>query len=180
MQQALRMLLPWQLFDLQASATGQAAHVVFTSADIGTPLNAAERLGPYDKILLGPPCTNDRQLVRSSLEKWSSSTAKVSAERQLKWLHNALWLLKEGGLLVFFSKALSPEECDGVVERLLLKVRGTFELEVLPLEESICRIVPGLAAESMDWGTRIMPDKTSFGPLYMSRLRLLRRTHVAS
>eukprot|EP00931_Biecheleriopsis_adriatica_P088576 TRINITY_DN62868_c0_g1_i1.p1 TRINITY_DN62868_c0_g1~~TRINITY_DN62868_c0_g1_i1.p1 ORF type:complete len:371 (+),score=50.74 TRINITY_DN62868_c0_g1_i1:70-1182(+) len=182
LQQTLRSMLPPTLFDPKACPMG--ARVVFTSADMGTPHNSAERNGPYDKILLSAPCTDDRSMLRGTsaggLARWSAATAKVSAERQVKWLHNALWLLAEGGLLVFVSKALSPEECDGVIERLMLKVRGTFDLEVLPLEERLCRMVPNLAAESTDWGARIMPDKTFFGPLYFSRIRLLKRSHQAA
>merc|ERR1712048_1531776 len=108
-----------------------------------------ERSGPYDKILLDAPCTADRQLLRGGagkLDTWSAGMTKVSSERQLKWLFNALWLLKEGGMLVFCTTALAPEECDGVVERLICKASGKFELEVLPLEEFICRMVPSTAA----------------------------------
>merc|ERR1719284_2261436 len=109
------------------------------------------------------------------MARWSAAaTGKVSSERQLKWLSNALWLLKEGGVLLFCSSALAPEECDGVVERLLQKARGSFELEVLPLEEDLCAMIPSMAAEPTEWGTRIMPDRTPYGPVYFSRLRLLR------
>jgi len=164
--------LPQTLFD----DIGQGPRIIFTSADPGTPSNSMERSGPYDKILLQAPSTVDRDLLRSGgLEQWSAAKGKVSSERQVKWLHNALWMLKEGGVILFSSCALSPEECDGVVERLLLKARGTFELEVLPLEQETCSMVPGLAAESTDWGARILPDTCPYGPLYFSRLRLLRR-----
>lgn len=180
LKDTIQSLLPQRLF--HAARHGYEPRVLFTSVDLGTPSNAAERLGPYDRILLHPPCTNDRNLVRGkqggSLTKWTSATSKVSSERQLKWLFNALWLLKEGGVLVFFSTALAYEECDGVVERLLTKIRGTFEVEVLPVEESICSMVPGLAHEATDWGVRIMPDRTSFGPLYFSRIRMLGRSQV--
>lgn len=180
LKDTMQALLPRRL--LNATHRGQDARVLFTSADLGTPLNTAERLGPYDRILVHPPCTSDRNLVRGkqggSLSKWTGATPKVSSERQLKWLFNALWLLKEGGILVFFSTALAPEECDGVIERLLLKIRGTFEVEVLHVDESICSMVPGLAHEETDWGMRVMPDRTSFGPLYFSRIRLLGRSQV--
>jgi 16S rRNA (cytosine1407-C5)-methyltransferase len=177
LQRTLREFVSPSLFD-----TGHlhGAHVVFTSAEAGTPSNSMERNGPYDKILLDAPCVCDRRLRRGSgaeLGRWSAGKVKVSAERQLKLIYNALWLLKEGGILLYCTTALSPEECDGVIESILLKTRLTFVLEVVPLEEDFCRMVPGLAAEHTDWGTRILPDKTSFGPVYFSRLRLVKRIH---
>merc|ERR1719235_494613 len=179
LQRTLRDYLPPALFD-----TGHqyGSHVLFTSVEAGTPSNSMERNGPYDKILLSPPCIDDRNLRRgdgSELGRWSAGKVKVSSERQLKLLYNALWLLKEGGILLYTNTSLSPEECDGVVEALLLKTRSTFVLEVVPLEEEFCRMVPGLAAEHTDWGTRILPDKTPFGPVYFSRLRLIKRIHAS-
>ncbi|CAL1169087.1 unnamed protein product [Cladocopium goreaui] len=180
LQQTMHTLLPWRLFDVNAAA-GHAPRVVFTSVDMATTSNAAERLGPYDKILLGPPCTEDKEMLRGSapggLSKWSAATAKVNAERQLKWLHNSLWLLREGGVVLYFTRALSVEEGDGVIQRLFQRVEGLFDLQVMPLEELVAGFVPGLSAEPTDWGARIMPDKTSFGPMFFSRLRLLRRRH---
>ncbi|CAJ1423113.1 unnamed protein product [Effrenium voratum] len=177
LQAILRSLVPWRLFDTQASIAGHGPRVVFTSVDMATPSNAAERLGPYDKILLGAPCTDDKALLRGAgaSRTWSAATAK--AGRQLKWLHNALWLLREGGIVLYFNRALSAEEGDRVIERLFKRVEGTFDLEVMPLEELVACLVPGLAAEPTDWGVHIMPDRTSFGPMFFSRIRLVRRMH---
>jgi 16S rRNA (cytosine1407-C5)-methyltransferase len=179
LQTTVRNFAPAALFD-----TGHlyGSHVIFTSVEAGTPSNSMERNGPYDKILLDAPCVCDRSLRRgdgAELAKWSAGKVKVSAERQLKLINNALWLLKEGGMLLYCTTSLSPEECDGVIEMLLLKSRSSFVLEVLPLEEEFWRMVPGLAAENTDWGTRILPDKTPFGPIYFSRIRLIKRTHDA-
>lgn len=177
LQKTLRNFLPAAIFD---TGHQHGAHVFFTSAEAGTPANSMERNGPYDKILLNAPCVCDRSLRRgdgSELGRWSAGKVKVSAERQLKLLNNALWLLKEGGILLYCTTSLSPLECDGVVESLQLKTRNSFALEVLPLEEEFCRMVPGLAAEHTDWGTRILPDKTPFGPVYFSRIRLIKRIH---
>jgi hypothetical protein len=177
LQKTLRDYLPPALFD-----TGHqyGAHVVFTSAEPGTSSNSMERNGPYDKILLSAPCVCDRTLLRGDgveMSKWSAGKVKVSADRQLKLMYNALWQLREGGLLVYSSTSLSPAECDGVVESLLMKSRRVFVLELLPLEEDLCRMVPAVAAEHTDWGTRILPDKTPFGPIYFSRIRLIKRIH---
>merc|ERR1712228_619569 len=119
-------------------------HIVFTTADASTPSNTMEKYGPYDKILFDSPCISDRHLLRAGdtgkMSSWSAGSMKVSSDRQLKWLYNALWLLEEGGILLYCTTALSHDECDEVVERLLVKSRGSFQLEVLPLTEEICRM----------------------------------------
>lgn len=182
LQRSMRSFLPGSLLEAAGASFLGGPHVVFTSADLGTPSNTMERSAPYDKILLDAPCTRDRDLLRGStgnLDGWSASTAKVSSDRQLKWMFNALWLLREGGVLLFCTSALAPEECDGVVERLVRKATGTFQLELLPLEEHIWSMVPGVAAEPSDWGVRILPDQTPYGPVFFSRLRMVKRTHEA-
>eukprot|EP00747_Dinoflagellata_sp_TGD_P166364 gnl/TRDRNA2_/TRDRNA2_189050_c0_seq1.p1 gnl/TRDRNA2_/TRDRNA2_189050_c0~~gnl/TRDRNA2_/TRDRNA2_189050_c0_seq1.p1 ORF type:complete len:367 (-),score=63.68 gnl/TRDRNA2_/TRDRNA2_189050_c0_seq1:45-1145(-) len=179
LQRVLRDFLPPLLFDANRA---HGPHIVFTSADPATSHNTMEKYGPYDRIVVDAPCTSDRQLLRdpSLMDRWSLGSEKVSAARQLKLLYSALWSLKEGGVLVYCTTSLSSEECDGVVEKLLLKVRGSFILEVLPVEEEICRMVPGLAAQPSDWGVYVLPDTTPFGPVYFSRLQLVKRTHEAS
>lgn len=180
MQQSMRRFLPAALFEVD---TGRGAHIVYTSADVRTQSNSMERNGPYDRILLDAPCTLDRHMLRGvagTLEDWSAGKTKVSFDRQVKWLNNALWLLKEGGVVLYCTTALSPDECDNVIEAVVRKASGNFVLELLPLEEHILRMVPGLVAEPTEWGTRILPDKSGFGPVYFSRLRVGRRTHQAA
>jgi 16S rRNA C967 or C1407 C5-methylase (RsmB/RsmF family) len=162
MQAAMEDFLPPHLFD----ATRRfGPHVIFTAADASTPSNTMERHGPYDKILLDAPGNVDRHLATDGrVDGWSKGTVKVSAEKQLKLLQKALWLLKEGGTLLYCTSALHVEECDAVVERLLLKTRNSFQLEVMPLDEATLRMVPHLGAESTDWGTRILPDTSGCGP----------------
>mmetsp|Transcript_38066 Transcript_38066/g.57372 ORF Transcript_38066/g.57372 Transcript_38066/m.57372 type:complete len:103 (+) Transcript_38066:238-546(+) len=92
-------------------------------------------------------------------------------------LHNALWMLKEGGILLYTVAALAQEECDDVIEAVVRKALGNFELEVLPAGEDILRMIPGIGAEQSHWGTYLLPDRTGFTPRYFARLRIRRRTH---
>lgn len=179
LQRVTSEFLPPALWDRSHSDPS----VVLTSVDPGTQHNTMERHGPYDKILLDAPCTDDRLNLRQAssgaMSTWCAGRARTAAERQLNLLGNALWWLKEGGVILYCTSALSCEECDGVIERLLVKARGDFEIEVLPFEDRICEMVPGYAAEPTDWGVRILPDRTPYGPMYYSRLRLIRRCHDA-
>lgn len=180
MQETLQAYVPACLLD---SNRPRGPHVVFTSTELGTTSNTVERYGPYDKIFLHGPCTDDRKLLRgfaSGLANWTAGAPKAAAERVLKALYSALWTLKEEGVLLYYSTALSHEECDGVMERLLRKSMGKFELEVTPLQEQVGKMIPLAAVENTDWGVRILPDKTPYPPVYLSRVRLLRRTHEAA
>jgi len=177
LQDTMSLFLPMHLFQ---DNLGHSPHIVFTSACPRTTSNSMEKQGLYDRILIDAPCTDDRQLLRGvggSLDTWSAATHKVSMERQVKFLYNALWLLKEDGIVLFCSRSLSPEEGDAVVEAIVKKARGCFELEILPLEGRVLSMVPGLAVEATPWGSTILPDKTGYGPLFFARLRLLKRTH---
>jgi len=162
---------------------GGAAHIIFTSADLSTPSNSMERNGPYDRILLDVPSTNDHVLLKghgaNTLEQWSMGKLKVHADKQVKLLHNALWLLKEGGIVLYSVTALSKEETDDVIEAVVRKASGKFVLEILPLDQHILCMVPALAAEQTHWGTHLLPDTSGFGPRYFSRIRLVKRTHAA-
>jgi len=180
MQQSMQRFLPAALFEAD---TGRSAHIVYTSADLGTPSNSMERNGPYDRILLDAPCTQDWHMLRGkigNLEDWSAGKTKVSFDRQVKWLNNAIWLLKEGGVVLYCTSALSVDECDRVIEAAVCKASGNFVLELMPLEEHILCMVPCLAAEPTKWGTRLLPDKSGFGPVFFSRLRMSRRIHQAA
>lgn len=179
LQRTVGAFLPEELLD---STQTQKPAVIFTSADPGTSHNSMERLGLYDRVLLAPPCVDDRELLRSGAlaERWSQGAIKVSAERQLKLLKNALWLLRDGGVLLYCVPALSEQECDGVIEQLLNKSRQSFKLEVLPVEDRMWRAVPGAGLEPTDWGARLLPDRTPFGPIYFCRLRLVERLHAAA
>lgn len=174
LQKALNSFLPPQLFQkLQPNGP----NISFTCADGTLCSSTMEKAGPFDKILIDAPCSTDRHLKQQgavAMSRWSTGTPKVNAERQLKLLTNAIWLLKDGGVLLYATCALSPHENDQVVEKFLKKAKKQFELEVLPVEEEVQLWVPMMAAESTDWGVSIMPDKTGYGPLYFARIRKVR------
>jgi 16S rRNA C967 or C1407 C5-methylase (RsmB/RsmF family) len=149
--------------------------IEFTSCDAQTTHSTMERLAPFDKILVDAPCSSDRHLLKGSSEmlRWSSGTPKVNAQRQTKLLHNAIWLLKDGGILMYATCALADQENDGVIETFLRKAKKSFRLEVLPVTEELLSWVPGFRAEQTDWGVRFLPDDCAYGPMYFARIRKL-------
>lgn len=93
-------------------------------------------LGTFDRILIDAPCSNTGVLRRrpDARWRWSGTRMKQLAETQQSMLIHGMELLAPGGLLVYSTCSLEPEEnrrqinllrkrypnlqCRGVVERL--------------------------------------------------------------
>lgn len=117
----------------------------------------------YDKVLLDAPCSSERHLLGQPklLKEWTPSRSVQLARRQHAMLCAGWDALRPGGRLLYSTCALSPEENDGVVER-LLKSRGK-RVEIFSEE------VP--ETEPTRFGRIALPDKTGgAGPLYSARI----------
>jgi 16S rRNA (cytosine1407-C5)-methyltransferase len=69
-------------------------------------------------------------------------------------------MLKPGGSLVYCTCALTPEENDGVAERLLEKYSGSVRIDKLDFTQG----------EAAKYGRIILPDtEGGAGPLYTAR-----------
>jgi len=119
--------------------------------------NAAEQGGKkrewkrFDAILLDAPCSSERHVIQSekALVEWTPARPRSLARRQWSLLSAAFLLLKEGGSLVYSTCALSPDENDGPVARLLDKYSGEIELDVPDFPEG----------EKTKYGKLILPDE---------------------
>ena len=86
--------------------------------------------GYFDRILIDAPCTGTGTLAHNPEIKWRVNQADIErhAERQRAILQSALSVLKPGGLLVYSTCSLEPEENEHVVnavapERVIRTVR---------------------------------------------------------
>ena len=72
----------------------------------------------FDRILLDVPCTNTGVFRRRPDARWRFSNRGLNdlAATQKKILAGAAAYLKPGGVLVYSTCSLEPEECDGIVE----------------------------------------------------------------
>ncbi|MFG1399137.1 16S rRNA (cytosine(967)-C(5))-methyltransferase RsmB [Roseixanthobacter pseudopolyaromaticivorans] len=98
--------------------------------------------GPYDAILLDAPCTATGTLRRHPDIAWNKRPGDIAglAELQGRLLDHALDLLKPGGVLVYSTCSLEPEEGEAQIAR-LLSTRPDAERVPLTPED-----VPGIAA----------------------------------
>jgi len=72
----------------------------------------------FDRILLDVPCTNTGVLRRRPDARWRFSNRGLNelAGVQKKILAGAAAYLKPGGVIVYSTCSLEPEECEGIVE----------------------------------------------------------------
>ena len=141
--------------------------VTFTNQDATTASGDINRLGPFDRILLDAACSSDRHLLAdaTALSQWSYADVKDNAERQFKMLQTAAKVLRPGGTIVYSTCALSDAENDNVIVKFLGK-NANFQVS---RDARFAEWVPG--AEDTKYGIIMLPDRSAFGPLYVSILK---------
>jgi 16S rRNA C967 or C1407 C5-methylase (RsmB/RsmF family) len=130
-----------------------------------------KKASTYDRVLLDAPCSSERHLLHedSSMKDWKESRTRQLAMRQYSLLCSGLLALKPGGVMVYSTCSISPQENDGVIERLFKKKRDEVELDS-PTEDWL--LAQGVGFEKTTWGYQIFPDRSGgAGPIYFSRVR---------
>jgi 16S rRNA C967 or C1407 C5-methylase (RsmB/RsmF family) len=86
--------------------------------------------GLYDKVLLDAPCSSERHLVHSPgfLADWSPNRTKALAQQALAMLCAALEALRPGGILLYSTCSISPDENEGLLVRFATKRPGLWTL----------------------------------------------------
>ena len=88
----------------------------------------------FDKILLDAPCSGTGTIRKSlkTLRIWNPVMVKRLAGTQRQLIDTAFKNLKQGGILVYSTCSLEPEENEGVIDFLLNKYENA-ELEPIKL-----------------------------------------------
>ncbi len=95
---------------------------------------------PFDRVLVDAPCSNTGVLRRRVDLRWRAKPEELERLRQeqLELLRRAAALVKPGGVVVYSTCSLEPEENAGVVTE-FLKDDATFTLDesgdVLPMRD---------------------------------------------
>lgn len=120
----------------------------------------------YDKILVDAPCSSERHVMTSPehLAMWSPKRIKRLSIEQGGLLASAVDALRKGGEVLYSTCALSLEENDGVIKKILKKRAGMLDVVTLePFFEG---------TERTEFGLRMLPDLCgSRGPIYCAKLR---------
>lgn len=136
----------------------------------------------FDRILLDAPCSSERHVLADPkyLNTWSPSRIKTVTTEQWALLSSAYRLLKSGGVLLYSTCALCPQENDGMIERLFKKFNKdgkAFELIEPDVGKGLSEIADFFKEtlpqfEKTQFGYMIMPDKQlGAGPIYFSIVR---------
>ncbi|HET7585806.1 MAG TPA: 16S rRNA (cytosine(967)-C(5))-methyltransferase RsmB [Gemmatimonadaceae bacterium] len=139
-------------------------------ADNVVPLLADARQAPLasaDAVLLDAPCTGTGTLRRHPDARWrlKVSDLAVMAALQRALLRAAAALVRPGGLLVYSTCSLEPEENDEQVERFLAD-HPEWRLEPPSLERT------GIPAAVVDAGRlRVLPQRHGADGAFAARLR---------
>lgn len=111
----------------------------------------------FDRVLLDAPCSGEGRFRRGDPESWSdwkSSKIKRLAGEQLRLLRTAIRCLRPGGVLVYSTCTLAPEENELVVAKLLRQFGDEYALELEPIELGLPTRRPGLT----EWRSRALPE----------------------
>lgn len=150
----------------------------------------------FDRILLDAPCSSERHVFNDEkyLSQWSPSRIKSVAMEEWALLSSAYRMLAPGGIMVYSTCALAPEENDGIVRRLVRKFGGREKsddfsdragksgpaamsapvfLSPEPEAAEIAGFVPEdfalPAYQSTEFGYQVLPDVADgAGPIYFS------------
>ncbi len=123
----------------------------------------------YSRILLDAPCSSERHLLASPkhIAQWSPGRIRSLKVQQWALLSSGFLLLSPGGYLLYATCALSPDENDMVVKKLLGKYPDADIRDITDITG------PALVtAEKTEYGRHILPDTSGgSGPLYFSLIQ---------
>ena len=99
-------------------------------------------IAPFGPVLIDAPCSNTGVMRRRVDVRWRIRAADFvrMQEQQLKIVRTALGLLKTGGVFVYSTCSLEPEENEKVVQQLLREFANSRQMEArssLPFRDGL-------------------------------------------
>ena len=129
----------------------------------------------FDAILLDAPCSSERHVLADPkyLDEWSPSRIKTLSMAQWALLSSAWRMLRPDGYLLYSTCALSPDENDNVVARLLKKFDDAELREPrISLDYASFTHSSLPECEKTLYGAHVLPDRSKgAGPLYFCLLK---------
>lgn len=118
----------------------------------------------FDKILIDAPCSNTGVLIKRPDARWNKSFEDIKnlAKIQLDILNNSSKLLKNGGIIVYSTCSIEPEENTQLIAQ-YLEQNSDFKLEKMTNLDKL-----GFENE----GTlQILPSKHKLDGFFIAKLR---------
>ena len=135
----------------------------------------------FDKVLVDAPCSMEGRFKTSDPETyadWSEKKIKSLAKQQKWLLRSAISTTKPGGVIVYSTCTLAPEENEEVINWILEKEKGKVALEEINL--NINGVTKGITNwegkeydQELTKTIRINPDEIMEG-FYIAKLRKIK------
>lgn len=93
----------------------------------------------FDRVLLDAPCTSEgrfRAADADSYRYWSPKKIRDMVRKQKRLAISAVQALKPGGVLVYCTCTLAPEENEGIVDDLLRRFDDVLDVEPIEVPEA--------------------------------------------
>lgn len=122
----------------------------------------------YDAVLLDAPCSGFGVMRHRPDIRWRRQESDVAqlATLQVQLLEAAVQLVKPGGVIVYATCTLLPQENEQVVEAVVEKLNGLISVEPLAEALSGVAVPPGTTP-----GFTLTPDLFDTDGFYMCRLK---------
>lgn len=148
----------------------QGAEMVQTRLGDGAGVGR-ERPGFFDRVLLDAPCSGEGLFLADSAgtyRHWTTKGVSKMSSLQERLFSSAVEALRPGGIMVYSTCTLSPDENELVLDKVLRRFSGELEVLEPPLE--IPGSLPGLTAlkdvrlfPTINRTRRILPSATMEG-----------------
>lgn len=131
----------------------------------------------FDKILLDAPCSCEGEIKKNKdvLKNWSEKLVLSKSKLQKELIVNAFDQLKEGGILVYSTCTLSPEENEEVIDYLINK-RKKISIEKINIPnlnytEGLEKYKSKIYSPKVKNSIRIWPHLTDLEGFYICKIK---------
>ncbi len=130
----------------------------------------------FDRILVDAPCSGTGTIRKSpdTLRIWNASMVRRLSSQQKTLIDTAFGLLKPGGVLVYSTCSVEPEENEEVIDFLLQKYPGSAFLDEIKLDITRTKAVQQF--EKKEYGSevrkclRIWPQDNNTEGFFVARI----------
>ncbi len=129
----------------------------------------------FDKILLDAPCTGTGIIMKSprTAKTWSVKTSILASNLQKQLISSAISSLKEGGVLVYSTCSLEPEENEAIVDYAIKKFGVSVEkikLNGFKVRDGVTKWEGKTFAPEIKNCARIYPQDNNTSGFFVARL----------
>ncbi len=119
----------------------------------------------FDKILVDAPCSSEKHVWQNSkeLNQWSTNRIEQLQQRQYALVSGLILALRPGGILVYSTCAIDPQENELLIEKVLRKKYDLVEL--VPFD---AKDLPGVSGMKTD-------QPVAYNLEYVRRIPLVNR-----